>query len=87
MENLNKETETKPCTIQNVSGSTFGKHEAFRKMQEGQKVWHRYMTKNEYLYVLDGGSRVLTEDGYNFTETFWARSIAYYENGWSVYCH
>jgi len=80
------ENENTPSCLGAVSGSTFQKQEAFRRMQEGQKVTHKSMMPNEYLHIQEG-SKVLTEDAFDFTTSFWFRNIAYYEYGWSQYCH
>jgi len=87
MEETSKNNETAQLDIAAVSSSTFRKQEAFSRMQSGEKVTHKSMMPNEYLYISDGGSKVLTEDGFDFTESFWFRNIAYYEYGWSQYCH
>jgi len=70
-----------------TGGCTFRKHEAFERMQNGEKVTHKSIMPNEYLHISDGASKVLTEDGFDFTEIFWFRNIAYYEYGWSQYSH
>lgn len=82
---LNIETKPESC-LASVSGSTFGKREAFKRMENGEKVTHKSMMPNEYLYI-SNGNKILTEDGFEFNESFWFRNIAYYESGWSQYCH
>jgi hypothetical protein len=59
------------------------RQEAFKAMQDGNKVSHRHFTDDEYIYLSDETGKITTEDGYAFGDMFWGRDM--FKEGWSFY--
>lgn len=68
-----------------LESTTFDKNEALKRMKKGEKVTHKSMMPDEYLYVVDEGDTIFTEDGFDFTASFWSKNLSHYENGWTKY--
>lgn len=59
------------------------RHEAYKSMEQGHKVAHRFFSSDEYICILNG--RMVTEEGYNFEEGWSIRTGGQWESGWFVY--
>ena len=61
------------------------KQEAYKAMEEGHKVRHRYYTSDEYIFLNKNGL-IESENGYVHGDRFNEFWIVYqkWENGWSI---
>ena len=57
------------------------REEALQEMKAGAKVRHEYFTSEEYLFM-DRYGRIMTEDGYEFADQFFAND--WFATGWQV---
>ena len=59
--------------------------EAYKSMEQGNKVFHYYFDKEEYIYMNERGE-MYSEDGYRFEDGWQDRSfLKTYESGWSIW--
>ena len=60
------------------------KQEAYKSIEEGKKVTHRYFDDNEYIYMNERGE-IITEDNCNFTKEFEKHRNEYsWLNDWNI---
>lgn len=52
--------------------------QAAEYLSQGFKMKHKYFSEGEYIYLKK--DKVLTEDGYDFTNSFWSND--FFETGW-----
>lgn len=62
------------------------REEAYKAMQAGMKIQHRYFTNDEYYHMVPGhGVRIVAEDGVNHTKVFWDEADGNWrKDGWEV---
>ena len=59
--------------------------EAYKSMEQGNKVSHCYFDKEEYIYINKRGE-MYSEEGYRFEDGWEDReSIKSFEIGWSIW--
>ena len=58
--------------------------EAYKEMQNGIKITHKYFDKSEYYFLKNG--KIIAEDGVDHTHIFWKiDDNNWRETGWEIY--
>lgn len=52
------------------------RQEAYKEMQNGEKISHRFFASDEYYCIKNG--KIIAEDGVNHTSIFWSED----DNNW-----
>jgi len=55
--------------------------EALTELHNGNKITHKHFMSDEYLEIKN--EVITSEDGYDFTESFWKRSAL--KDGWAIF--
>lgn len=66
------------------ANTNFTKDQAYKLMQNGHKVTHRYFGSDEYIYI-DEQNRMYAEDGCRFERGWEMRTEDFWKDGWAVY--
>ena len=57
--------------------------QAYKAMQDGNKVAHYYFASHEYYQLING--KIIAEDGVNHTSVFWSTDgNNFRSNGWDI---
>jgi hypothetical protein len=54
-------------------------------MSEGFKVTHKYFLSDEYIYIPEGSSTIMTDDDYSFDGTFNDPDFYPNDNDWFIF--
>lgn len=62
-------------------------YEAKQALNNGERVRHRFFTKDEYIHRCPSNGQLLDETGFHLSETmFWfVRSGNEWDEGWEIY--